>query len=227
MSGLGKVALIGFLARALQIGELLGGERAAALELARDRDLAARRLGLGRAAPMRLRLDDLADEAEAVDEIGERPEEGAAPELAVGHDVDAGRLLLRHRLVDRAVLDLLERRHGHLALGQRLARLLEPLGAQQRADHFGAVDRGHGGPLLAGARAEWGGHHPEARGDVQPNNRGVRRLPRMTAGTGAVRASRRRLRRLLSMRKTFNCKTSPRPEERAKPASRRTGRVSP
>ena len=51
-----------------------------------------------------------AELVEALERLDEVPEEGVAPQLAVGDDVEPRVLLERDGLVDRAVLDALERR---------------------------------------------------------------------------------------------------------------------
>ncbi len=72
-------------------------------------------------------------------------EEGVAAQLAVGDHVEAGLLLEPHRLVDRAVLDLLERGGGELAALELVAGGLE-LGRAQQAAYHVAADRLGGHP---------------------------------------------------------------------------------
>ena len=67
--------------------------------------------------------------------------ERIAAHLAVGDDVEPGRLLQRDGLVHGAVLDRLECRRRQLAALELLARVEEVLRAQEAADDIGAWGR--------------------------------------------------------------------------------------
>jgi hypothetical protein len=73
-------------------------------------------------------------------------EEGVAAELTVGDHVEPGRFLQSHRLVDGAVLDLLELGGTDLPSFPAPARLLEKLRPEQAADDV-AADGGQRGSL--------------------------------------------------------------------------------
>ena len=67
-----------------------------------------------------------AELVEAVERVDEVAEEGVAPQLAVGDDVEPGLLLESDGVVDGAVLDALEPGRAERApASQRPARLLE------------------------------------------------------------------------------------------------------
>ena len=72
-----------------------------------------------------------AELVEAVEGLDQVAEEGVAPELAVGDHVEARLFLEADGVVDRAVLDLLERGGAELARLEPPARVLQRLRAQR------------------------------------------------------------------------------------------------
>ena len=74
---------------------------------------------------------ELVESLERVDQVSV---ERIAAELAVGDDVEAGGLLQRDGLGDRAILDRLELRVGERAGGASLLRVEQVGGPQQAAD---------------------------------------------------------------------------------------------
>src|SRR4029077_5606534 len=85
---------------------------------------------------------------EAVEGVDQVTEEGVAAKLAVGDHVEAGGFLKSHRLVDGAILDLLELGGADLAAFPAPPRFLEELGAEQAADDVAAD--GQRGSLMPG-----------------------------------------------------------------------------
>ena len=117
--------------------ELVERERTRALDL---------RLGVGRGeldlpslvvAEPELRAADL----EAVGALDEAAPVGAAPELAVGHDAEAGLLLQPHDVADALVLDTGEFRVADLGRGVAAERLAQRRRPQQAADVVGPEGR--------------------------------------------------------------------------------------
>jgi RimJ/RimL family protein N-acetyltransferase len=102
------------------------------------------------------------DELDPLHGLRDRAHEQEAAHLAVGDHVDAGALLLRDHLIDRAILDALEVARGEPTLLECGARLLQVPRAEHRSDHLGtkhAASSGRGGrehisPLGLGARIQ-------------------------------------------------------------------------
>ena len=82
---------------------------------------------------------------QAVDRLDEGREPGLAPELAVGHGIEPGRLLHGDDVAYRLVLDRGEAGVVERAGFVRLVGVLDHARAQQAADVIGAADgTGHG-----------------------------------------------------------------------------------
>ena len=78
---------------------------------------------------------------EALERFDEMAVERIAAHLAVGDDVEPGRLLQRDRLVHGAILDRLEGRRRQLPALELFTRGEEVLRAQEAADDVGAKSR--------------------------------------------------------------------------------------
>ena len=123
---------------AAQIGELLDRHLPPPLQLVDDH----RPLETGLVPFAVAERDRPAGElVEAFERFDEMAVERIAAHLAVGDDVEPGRLLQRDGLVDGAVLDRLERRRRQLAALELLARVEQVLRPQQAADDVGAGGR--------------------------------------------------------------------------------------
>ena len=85
----------------------------------------------------------LVEPCEGLDHVSE---ERVAPHLTIGDDVQAGRFLQAHGLVDGAVFDALELLGAQPAGLLRRARLDEIRGTQETADDVAA--QRHGGAMI-------------------------------------------------------------------------------
>ena len=157
---------------------------------------------------LRLRLDTLELDAvlglhdlhalQFAEEVEMPP--GAA-ELAVGHRLQADRLLLRHHVADRPVLDLAELGRTDLPFGTRDPRLLQGGRTQQAADLIGAIGRSarHAGSVPVDAfstrlpRQIRSAHHGAARRITQVCNgaapRNLSAFPRQSTQSPQIRGA--------------------------------------
>jgi len=92
---------------------------------------------------------------EAVAALHEPAPVGAAAELAVGHDLQAGLLLQPHHVKDGLVLDLGEGRRSQLALGVLAEAVTQCPGAQQTAHVIGPEGWPLGRPCCHDTSPRW------------------------------------------------------------------------
>ena len=162
----------------LVLGEPHHGERARHRDL--DRPVRDRAQVRDVAHLHRPRAPDLADDArhdlarlvaaldlrgvvdvDAVERGREAVEVALAPDLSVRHDVEAGRLLLAHRLVRRVVLRLLEVRLGHAPDG------VEPDARRVPRQHHLPVHQ----PVRLRQAPDDGRRHQDVHGVLRQGNR--------------------------------------------------------
>jgi len=89
---------------------------------------------------MALRAEGFVHRTESVDDIEERSNKDRAPELSVGDNVQAQRLLLRKGLVHRPIFDPFKLNWADAALLRRRARFLETLRTEKRSDCLRAIN---------------------------------------------------------------------------------------